>query len=123
MSGQSYAVTAPLVGTRIPKVWNQPDSRTLFGDLVIVTFLLAQCLDGIFTYVGVLTYGLAVEANPIIAALIASFGCGPALAGAKIVAAALGICLHMRQIHGAVAALSAFYLAAAIVPWSVILFF
>jgi hypothetical protein len=104
-------------------VWNQPDSRRWFGDLVIVAFLLAQCFDGIFTYVGVLTYGIGIEANPVIASLMTVFGFGPALAGAKVVAGVLGICLHLRQIHSAVAILSLFYLTVAILPWGYILFF
>jgi hypothetical protein len=123
MPPHSYATAATFPGSPVPKVWNQPDSRSWFGDLVIITFLFAQCFDGIFTYLGVLTYGISIEANPIIASLMTMFGLGPALAGAKIVAGALGICLHLRQIHGAVALLSLFYLTVAIVPWSVILFF
>lgn len=123
MLPQSYAAAATFQTTAVPKVWNQPVSRTWFGDLVIVAFLLAQCFDGIFTYVGVLTYGIGIEANPVIASLMALFGFGPALAGAKIVAGMLGICLHLRQIHGAVALLSLFYLTVAILPWSYILFF
>ena len=125
MQARSYAAAAPFPGTAVPKVWNPPASAraTAFGDFVIITFLLAQCFDGIFTYVGVLTHGIGIEANPIIATLMAAFGCGPALAAAKIVAAALGICLHLRQIHTAVALLSLFYLTAAILPWSAILFF
>jgi hypothetical protein len=122
MAGAFYPVSATVVGTSLPKVWNQPDRKSLFGDLVIVTFLLAQCLDGIFTYVGVLTFGLGIEANPVIASLMSAFGFGPALAGAKIVAGALGICLHLREIHVAVAILAGFYLAAAILPWTAILF-
>jgi hypothetical protein len=94
----------------------------LFGDVALFVFLLAQCFDGIFTYVGVLRFGLGIEANPIIAALMLHFGHGVALTSAKIVAAGLGICLHVRQIHGAVAALAAFYLAIAILPWIMVLF-
>jgi hypothetical protein len=123
MPSQSYAADATFLNPAVPKVWNQPDRQGLFGDFVIVTFLLAQCLDGIFTYVGVLTFGIGIEANPIIASLMAAFGFGPALAGAKVTAGFLGICLHLRQIHSAVALLSLFYLAAAILPWSAILFF
>jgi hypothetical protein len=123
MSAKLCAASASFLGTSVPKVWTQPDRRVWFGDLVIVTFLLAQALDGIFTYIGVVSFGVGIEANPIIAALMAAFGFGPALAGAKIVAGVLGICLHLRQIHGAVAALSAFYYTAAIVPWTAILFF
>jgi hypothetical protein len=123
MSPQSYAAAATFPATPVPKVWNQPDSRRWFGDLVIVAFLLAQCFDGIFTYVGVLTYGIGIEANPVIASLMTVFGFGPALAGAKVVAGVLGICLHLRQIHSAVAILSLFYLTVAILPWGYILFF
>jgi hypothetical protein len=123
MQVQPYAAAYTFPGTSLPKVWNQPDRGRWFGDLVIVAFLLAQCFDGVFTYVGVRTFGMAVEANPIITSLMTSFGVGPGLTGAKVVAAALGICLHLRQVHGPVALLSLFYMAAAIVPWSVILFF
>lgn len=123
MSPQPYAAAATFPASQIPKVWNQPDSKSLLGDLFIVAFLLAQCFDGIFTYVGVLTYGIGIEANPIIASLMTTFGFGPALTGAKMVAGGLGICLHLRQIHGAVALLSLFYLTVAILPWSFILFF
>lgn len=123
MSATSYAVPAPLIGTSVPKLWNPADQRSLFGDFVIVAFLLAQCFDGIFTYVGVLTFGIGIEANPIISSLMAAFGFGPALAAAKVVAGGLGMCLHLRQIHGAVAVLSLFYFAAAILPWTAILFF
>jgi hypothetical protein len=123
MSATAYAAPAPLVGTSLPTVCNQPVRRSLYGDTVLVLFLLAQCFDGVFTYVGVLSFGMHIEANPVIAALMASFGHGPALAGAKIVAGGLGICLHLREVHGAVAALTAFYAVAAIGPWTAILFF
>ena len=36
----------------------------------VIAFLVAQCLDGIFTYVGVATFGNGIEANPLIAALM-----------------------------------------------------
>ena len=96
---------------------------SLFGDAVLVVFLLAQCFDGVFTYVGVAAHGLAIEANPLLATLMASFGHGPALAGAKGIASVLGICLHLRQVHSAVALLAMFYLVVAIGPWVMILFF
>jgi hypothetical protein len=123
MAATSCAVPAPFLGTSVPNLWNPPVQRSFFGDLVIVTFLLAQCFDGVFTYIGVLTFGIGIEANPIISSLMAVLGFGPALAAAKIIASVLGICLHLRQIHGAIAVLSMFYLTAAIVPWTAILFF
>lgn len=88
-----------------------------------MAFLLTQCFDGVFTYIGVLSFGLGIEANPIIASLMTQVGNGPALTLAKLFAGALGICLHMRQVHGAVALLTGFYMAAAILPWTAILFF
>jgi nitrate reductase gamma subunit len=112
------------VSLRAPeRIWHPPISRSRFGDIIIIVFLLAQCLDGVFTYIGVLTYGTAIEANPLMTALMSVVGHAPALAGSKTVAAGLGICLHVRQVHGAVALLALFYVIVAIVPWMTILFF
>ena len=94
-----------------------------FGDLVLVAFLLTQCLDGVLTYVGVVSYGLAIEANPIMASLMATMGHGAALCGAKGMAAGLGIWLHLRQVHGVVAVLTALYSIVAVLPWMAVLFF
>lgn len=102
-------------------MWKPRLRRSRFGDVAILAFLLAQLFDGIFTYVGVNAFGLGVEANPLIAALMASYGHGTALVGAKSVAGALGVCLHLREIHAAVALLAGFYVAVAIVPWVAIL--
>ena len=113
---------AELRGSRVPQLWNAAARRVTFGNVAVVAFLLTQCLDGILTYVGVTTYGIGVEANPLIAAVMTAFGYGPGLVGAKLVAAGLGILLHMHEIHTAIAALSAFYLAVAVLPWSALLF-
>jgi hypothetical protein len=122
MSATTYAAQASFVGTSLPKVRNTAQP-TLFGNLVIVAFLLVQCLDGVFTYVGVSTFGLAIEANPVVSGLMTHLGHGPGLLSAKMVAAFLGICLHFREVHLAVAVLTGFYAAAALAPWTVILFF
>jgi hypothetical protein len=50
-------------------------------------------------------------------------GHGTALMMAKLVAAVLGIGLHLRGTHGAVALLAAFYVTTAVLPWALILFF
>src|SRR5678815_2168909 len=121
MATPAYLEPTPVFGTPLPKVWNPRLRRSLFGDLAILAFLVAQCLDGVFTYIGVNTFGLAVEANPIIAGLMASVGHGTALVGAKALAGALGVCLHLREIHSAVALLAGFYVAVVIVPWIAIL--
>lgn len=91
---------------------------SLFGDLVIVAFLLCQALDGVFTYLGVHQFGKGIEANPLIGAAMPALGTGVALTGAKLLAASLGIILHLTGVHRAVALLTAFYLGAAILPWA-----
>jgi hypothetical protein len=110
-----------LFGNPLPTVGPQL-SRSWFGDIALIAFLVAQCLDGVFTYVGVTTYGLGIEANPLVAGLMTYLGYEAGLLGAKLMASVLGVCLHLRSVHRAVAILAAFYFAVAIGPWSVILF-
>jgi uncharacterized membrane protein len=95
--------------------------RSLFGDAVIVMFLLSQALDGVFTYLGLQQYGLRAEANPLIVSVIPVLGEGLAVASAKLFAAMLGVVLHLRGVHRAVALLTALYVTAAVVPWAALL--
>jgi uncharacterized membrane protein len=97
--------------------------RDMFGDLALLVFLLAQAFDGVLTYIGVSTYGLRVEGNPLIGWLMAAMGQGPALAAAKLTAGFFGVALHLSAVHKAVALLAGFYLIAAVVPWVAVLFF
>ena len=96
--------------------WDTPRSR--FGDVVVLGFLLAQCLDGAFTYLGVSFWGPGIEGNPIINSAVSYAGLGVGLAGAKLFAVALGIALHLCRVHNVVALLTAIYLIGAIVPWT-----
>jgi hypothetical protein len=96
--------------------------RSVFGDVALLLFLVAQAGDGVLTYVGVATFGLHSEGNPLIAWLMTALGHGPGLATAKVTAGAFGIVLHVSEVHKAVALLAAFYFAVAIVPWLAILF-
>ena len=121
MAATACAATTSLVGIPVPKV-RTATQRSHFGDFVLVAFLLVQCLDGVFTYVGVTLFGLGIEANPIVAGLMTHLGHGPGLLSAKMLAALLGICLHLREVHAAVAVLTGFYIAAAIAPWMLVLF-
>jgi hypothetical protein len=98
------------------------DQRSLFGDVALLLFLLAQASDGVLTYIGVATYGTAIEGNPLITWLMHAMGEGPALTAAKVAAAACGIALHLSSVHYVVAALAAFYVAVAVVPWMTLLF-
>jgi hypothetical protein len=99
--------------------WDTPEST--FGDLVVVGFLLVQCLDGTLTYLGMKTWGPTIEANPLISSAVAFGGVGLGLAGAKLFAIGLGIVLHLRRVHNMVALLTALYVALAIVPWAALL--
>jgi uncharacterized membrane protein len=92
--------------------------RSRFGDAVIVLFLLAQAADGVMTYVGVTTFGVHLEANPLLASLMNMFGQGAAVAGAKLVASGLGISLHLVGVHRILAILTGVYLIAAVLPWA-----
>ena len=122
MAASAGAVDATYCGAFLPKVWRAPLSSH-FGDLALVAFLIVQGLDGFFTYVGVSTYGLHVEANPLVFTLMTYFGEAGGLVGAKAVASVLGICLYFCHVHAVVALLTGFYLTAAIAPWTLILFF
>ena len=113
------APTCSLADAPAPHMWQC--RRSVFGDVALVLFLLAQCFDGVFTYVGVMSFGIGIEANPIVALLMTNLGHGTGLLSAKIAAAVLGIALHLRRVHGAVALLALFYITAAIVPWMVLL--
>jgi hypothetical protein len=123
MLATGYADPGTIFGTSVPKVWSLRPRHFVFGDFVLVVFLLTQCLDGIFTYVGIITFGPGIEANPLIGALMLHLGHAGALMTAKTMSASLGIALHVRRVHGAVALLTGFYLSVAILPWIAILFF
>jgi hypothetical protein len=106
----------------LPLLWRSPEERSRFGDVAIVVFLLAQYLDGIFTYIGVMRFGVGIEANPLISTLMLWLGSGSGIVAAKAAAGVLGMALHLGRVHRAVAALATLYIAAAILPWTFILF-
>lgn len=93
------------------------------GDVLIILFFLTQALDGVFTYMGIAIHGLWIEVNPIIYVIISQMGPGLGLASVKLVAAGLGILLHLRQVHGTIALLTTFYVGVALLPWCWVLFF
>lgn len=100
----------------LAKRWETP--RCLFGDFAVVCFLVVQCLDGAFTYVGVRFWGVGIEANPLISSAVHMIGPAAALASAKLIAVGFGMVLHLRRVHNLVAWLTAFYVGAAILPWT-----
>ena len=98
------------------KRWDEPRSR--WGDAMVLTFLITQCLDGVFTYLGVAIWGPGIEANPLISSAMGVVGVLYGVAGAKMLAIGFGIVLHLRRVHNLVAALTAIYVAGAILPWT-----
>ena len=106
---------------RLYRRWDT--QRSLFGDIVVLSFVLAQCLDGGFTYVGVSLWGPGAEANPLISSAISHAGLGVGLAGAKLLAVGLGIVLHLYRVHNVVALLTLIYVVCAILPWTALFLF
>ena len=103
---------------RLYKWWDDPGNR--FGDLIVVGFVLVQCLDGVFTYLGVSLWGPGIEGNPLISSAMDVVGPLGGLAGAKLLAVGLGIVLHLRRVHNLIAVLTVVYFAGAILPWTAI---
>jgi hypothetical protein len=121
---REYAESYRTYGTGLAELWNARHTpRSLFGDAVLATFLLVQVLDGALTYTGVISFGVSIEGNPLLGWLMTLVGEGPALAGTKVLAGCCGIALHLTAVHRVLGALTCIYLAAAIVPWTALLFF
>ena len=87
---------------------------------MVIGFLCAQVLDGVFTYLGVTIWGPSVEANPIVSSAVSIAGLGVGLSAVKLTAIAFGMMLHRRRVHALLALLTAIYFAAAILPWTAI---
>ena len=88
--------------------------------------IVVQALDGLLTSLGVSLFGIEAEGNPLIRALMYTFGHNVAIGMAKFVAVLLIITLAVLArkrgwIGGVLGALTCFYLAIAIIPWTVIL--
>ena len=89
--------------------------------LILPIFLIAQACDGLFTYAAVQAYGLMAEGNLLLETWMALVGAGPAIVGAKVVAASCGVLLYWLGIHRVLLGLTVFYGVAAIGPWLVVL--
>lgn len=89
----------------------------------LCAFLLTQVSDGVLTYIGVSRYGMQLEANPLLAWMMATMGQGPGLLAAKTAASGCGIALHLSAVHHVLAALTVFYVVVAILPWLAVLLY
>ena len=93
------------------------DRTMRLSRLVLLLFLAAQLWDGIFTWVAVDTHGLTAEGNTILAAWMMVIGPTATLLAAKLGAAAGGVLLYSRGVHGILAGLTVLYAVGAIGPW------
>lgn len=106
---------ASAIVTRLPR---RPISNV---ELLWLAFVAVQVLDGVLTYVGVLTFGLGIEANPVVAWYAGAFGPAAGLAAAKLFAIACASVLYLTARHRTVAVLTVLYLVFAIMPWAHVL--
>jgi hypothetical protein len=92
--------------------------RWRFGEIAFVVFIVTQALDGVLTYVGVRRFGTGIEANALIGWYTLSLGIGRALIGAKAFAVMCAAILYINKQHLAIGLLTVMYLAAAVWPWT-----
>lgn len=86
-----------------------------------LAFVAVQALDGVLTYIGLRTFGLGIEANPVVAWYAGAFGPAAGLLAAKLFAVACASILYVTARHRTVAVLTLLYLAFAIAPWAHVL--
>ena len=84
-------------------------------------FVAVQLADGILTSNGVARYGTGVEANPLLVHSMLSYGSWTTLFAAKFVAILGGSVLHVYAYDLILAGLTAGYVFATILPWSLLL--
>ena len=95
--------------------------------LFLCSFLgILQLLDGYLTAVGVHHFGTEVEGNALLRIAMEAYGFIPTLVGAKLLALLVLILLYrlspsVRWLPHALKGLSALYLLAAVIPWTIIL--
>jgi uncharacterized protein DUF5658 len=92
-------------------------ARSLYGTGTLIAFVIAQLCDGVFTYIGVHTFGQGIEANPIVSWYIAALGAGAALVAAKGLAIGCALLLYRFARYRTIGALTIMYLAMAVQPW------
>jgi hypothetical protein len=85
--------------------------------LVLLIFLITQIFDGLLTYTAVAVLGVVEEGNVLLATAMDAAGAGPALVGAKSLAAACGVLLYARGLYLVLGALTLLYMLGAITPW------
>ena len=107
MSAQSQSITS----------FRLPNSDTCALGLLVL-FAVVQIADAWLTAVGIDRFGVAAEANPMLALPIVLFGPAAALIIAKGAAAVGAAVLYRLSRHVLLAALTVMYVCVAIMPWA-----
>ena len=100
-----------LVSLHIPK----SQTRAL---ALLALFVSVQIADALLTAFGIDRFGVAAEANPMLALPVILFGPAAALTIAKGVAVGGAVVLYRLSRHLLLATLTVMYLFVAIVPWA-----
>ena len=82
-----------------------------------IAFVLVQALDGVMTLVGIHTFGLQIEANPLITWYAYTLGPAAAVLAAKLFAVGCGVALYLTARYRTIAALVFTYVLCAVGPW------
>jgi uncharacterized protein DUF5658 len=119
----SWALAPCAVEPQRARTWRSPLTAPLPGSntpaiTLLALFTAVQVLDAMLTWTGVLRFGTAIEANPLLAASFAHFGAGATLGAAKLFAIACALVLHLRSHYLILSVLTVLYVFGAIVPWS-----
>lgn len=93
------------------------DRPNLFGNLLILAFVVVQILDGVLTYKGVNAWGMRVEVNLIVGLVMSIAGIGYGLILVKTFAVGCGALLYWRRLHNVIAVVVAIYMMFAIFSW------
>ena len=96
-------------------------ARPRVGDAAFLAFVVVQIADGLLTYRGIAAFGIGIEANPLVAWCVGTFGVALSLIVIKLFAVTCGSVLHLNTMHGAVGALTLVYVAVAVWPWTRVL--
>jgi hypothetical protein len=96
-------------------------TRSWFGDAAFLAFVVAQVSDGLLTYLGIIAFGIGIEANPLVAWYAGSYGIGVSIVSIKLFAITCGAVLHLNAMHRTLSALTLVYAAVAVWPWTRVL--
>jgi hypothetical protein len=94
-----------------------PTTRT-HALVLLALFVCVQIADGCLTAFGIDRFGMAAEANPLIALGLVVVGPAVALTFAKGVAVAGAVMLYRLSRHSTLAVLTVMYMVMAIMPWA-----